>query len=158
MIIHSNKITLRSFSGEDAYDFYKMVYNDSTIEKYIPYAYVHNVTEAVETIEVYEKGDCVNDFYLAIEIDNTMVGAILAVRTFPTTLDVSLMISEKYRGQEIMKDSLKMFVDWLCNNSKYKTLMFMVKNDNVSSIKLVEKFNVKLMRKDETSRTYLLYI
>lgn len=158
MIIHSNKITLRSFTLDDVRDFYEMVHNDSTIKKYVPYAYVRDLTEAVENIEVYQKGDCINDFYLVIEIDSVMVGAILAVRTFPEILDVSLIISKTYRGQGIMNDSLNIFVDWLKNNTRYGTLMFVVKNDNTSSIRLIEKFKVNLTREGKDSRTYRLYI
>lgn len=158
MIIQSNKITLRSFMLDDVEDFYEMVHNDSSVEKYVPYAYVRNISEAIENIEVYEKGDCINDFYLVIEIDSIMVGAILAIRTFPTTLDLSLIISKRYRGQGIMSDSLKIFMQWLKENTNYKTLVFAVKNDNASSIKLIEKFNVTLKRKDNDSRTYILHV
>lgn len=158
MIIHSNKITLRSFTSEDVNDFYEMVHNDSTIEKYVPYAYVHNKKEAEENIEVYKKGDCINDFYLVIEIDGVIVGAILAIRMFPRTLDVSLIISKLYRGKGIMHESLKIFVNWLKNNTSYKILMFVVKKENASSIRLVEKFNVNLTREQKDSRTYTLHI
>ena len=158
MIIHSNKITLRSFTSEDVNDFYEMVHNDSTIEKYVPYAYVHNKKEAEENIEVYKKGDCINDFYLVIEIDGVTVGAILAIRMFPRTLDVSLIISKLHRGKGIMHESLKIFVNWLKNNTSYKILMFVVKKENASSIRLVEKFNVNLTREQKDSRTYTLHI
>lgn len=158
MIIQSNKITLRSFNLEDAYEFYEMVHNDSAIEKYVPYAYVHNMTETIENIYYYAQGNCINDFYLVIEIENVMVGAIIAVGTFPTTLDLSLIISKRYRGQGIMRDALEIFIKWLKSNTSYKRLSLVIKNDNLASINLARKFNIKLANEGSDSRTYILSI
>ena len=158
MKIHSNKITLRSFTLDDVEQFYELVHNDSAIEEYVPYAYVHNITETVENIEAYVEGDCINDFYLVIEVDGVMVGSIIAIRALPKTLDLSLIIFEKHRGQGIMNESLKIFIDWLKNNTDYKTLIYAVKNDNASSIKLAKKFNVSLSSRDNNGRVYKLHI
>lgn len=159
MIIQSNnKITMRSFRLDDVEEFYENVHNDSKIEQYVSGVYVSNITEAVENVEVYEKGDCVNDFYIVIEIDGEMVGMIVAVRTFPMTLDISVIVFEKYRGQGIMKDSMEMFIEWLKENTNYENLSFIIKKENTASLKLAQKLNLQQVSEHEKEKVFILYL
>ena len=161
MIIQSNnesKITLRTFSLDDVEEFYQMVHSDLRIKQYVPYAYVSDITETVENVEVYEKCDCVNDFYLIIEIDGKMVGAILAIRTDLVTLDISQMIFEKYRGQGIMKESIEIFANWLKNNTKYENMSFVIKKDNVASLSLAQKLHLQQVYEGEKENLFILKI
>lgn len=153
MIIHAEQYSLRSFTINDTTVFYNLAH-DYKIKKYVPSAYPQDLKEAFEIIETYENGDCINDFYLVIEKQNEMIGAIIAVRTFSLTLDVSTIISEQYRGQGIMTKVLTSFIEWLKNNTNYEKLSFVIKKDNVPSIRQVLKCKAVLKKENEENYFY----
>ncbi len=154
MIIHSNDFILRSFTIEDTVQFYDMVNGDKSIEKYVPAAYTNSWQEVSENVEIYAKGDCINDFYLVIERDGCVIGAIIAVRTYGMTLDTSAIISNQYRGRGIMKEALKTFIMWLHTNTKYSKLSLYIRNDNISSRRLARKCNAHVVKEEND---YFLY-
>ena len=158
MIIHTNKYTLRSFTNSDVKEFFEMINGDETIEDYVPYAYVHNMQEATENVEDYVMGDCINDFYLVIERNKKMVGTIIAVRTIGMTLDVSIIISKKYRGKGIMKEALEAFVQWLRTNTKYEAIMLVISDDNESSIRLAQKCGAIMEKEIEENKVYKIIL
>ncbi len=149
MIIHTKNYTLRSFTPNDATEFFHMVNGDEVIEEYVPYSYVNTMEEACENVEDYSNGDCKNDFYLLIEKNGKMVGAIIAVRMIGMTLDTSLLVFKKYRGKGIMSEALTAFIQWLKKSTQYESLVLVIRNDNLPSIKLAWDCGAELERELE---------
>lgn len=153
MIIHAGEYILRTFTNNDLMLFYNIAH-DQKIKDYVPNSYPEDLQEAYEILETYIKGDCINDFYLLIEKQNEMIGAIIAVRTISRILDVSTIISKQYRGQGIMTKMLNAFINWLKNSTDYEKLSFAIKKDNIPSIRQVEKCNAVLKKDIEDDYIY----
>lgn len=158
MKIQTNNLTLRSFSLNDAYGYYNMVYNDHIIAQFVPYAYVSSLKAATASVQAYHAGDCVNDFYLVIEQEGVIVGCIIAVRSMGKVLDTSVLVGEKYRGNGIMKEALTAFIDWLRCNTSYKYLSLVIKYNNLTSQRLAESCGAKFMKSTLEGNIYKINI
>ena len=115
MIIYGKNCILRAFDLKDVKSFYAIAHDDD-VKSFVPYAYPENMHEAFENVYAYSCGDMKNDFYLVIERDGEIVGAIISVRTNEDSLDTSAFISKNYRGMGIMTDAMNTFVKWIKEN------------------------------------------
>ena len=158
MIIHAKDYILRNFNMSDAREFYQMTHDDDKIKTYVPSAYPNDPQEAYMMVNVYSKGDNINDFYLVIEKDNIMIGAIIAVRTIDMTLDTSAIIFKPYRGQGIMTVVLNQFKIWLKDHTDFEIMSLVIKKDNEASLRHVQKCGVILTKEDEENKFYKIYL
>ena len=158
MIIHAGDYILRNFVKSDTPKFYKMMHNDDTIEKYVSSAYPYDLEEAEILVNLYSQGDNINDFYLVIEKNNKMIGAIIAVRTLTRTLDTSAILAEQYRGKGIMTIVMSHFKKWLQNNTDYEVLSLVIKKDNTASLKHIQKCEAILTREDQYYKFYKIFL
>jgi len=158
MIIHAKDFVLRNFAMDDVSTFYSMMHNDSAIKEYVPSAYPHDCEEAYMLVKLYSAGDNKNDFYLIIEKDGIMIGLIIAVRTVGRNLDTSAIIFKPYRGKGVMTIVLNHFKQWLQTNTDYEVLSMVVRNDNVSSLKQIQKCGVTLQNEDEKYKFFKIYL
>ena len=157
MIIHAGEYRLRSFTLCDVEEFYRIAH-EPKVKQYVMFAYPENVEECFSTVAIYSRGDCINDFYLAIEKENIMVGSIIAVRMEGKVLDVSEIISKEFRGQGIMTIAMKAFVEWLKDNTQYEELSFEIEENNVSSLRQAAKHNTILRKEHDGYKNYRLKI
>ena len=140
MVLQGNRIILRKFKKEDAKGYLKIA-NDIAIKQYLPFASPDTLEETIELIENYCDLDFVNDFYFIIEdkSNHQLIGALLCFRTTMYTLDTSYFIAKDYRGNGLILEALKVFIDYLSKNTVYKTLFFMISHNNLASKRIMEK-------------------
>ena len=152
MIIHAEDgYVLRSFTKQDAEDFFELSHNDSLIQDFVPYAYPNDIKEAVKMIEAYSNGDCKNDFYLVIEKEKQMVGIIIAVRTIRLNLDTSAVIFKQYRNNGIMTIAMNAFIKWLKENTNYEKLCLSINKRNKASIHQSQKIGAIIEKEQSDS-------
>lgn len=132
MEIQAGEYKLRSFTEDDAINFYYLAH-DEIVRKYVPYAYPKNIKYAHEMVKDYVKGDCINDFYMLIQHNKDLVGMIIAVKIKWRTLEVSAFISPEYRGKGIMTIAMKSFKKWLSDNTEYERLLMFIEEENIAS-------------------------
>lgn len=142
MIIYTANLTIRKFKAGDEEEFYSLAHEEA-VKEYVRYAYCKNLAQAKESVDDYIQGNCRDDFYLAVEKEGKMVGCIIAIRIKKTILDVSVLMGEKFRGQGIMKEAMKGFIEWLKENTKYCNLSIAIKQTNKSSLRLASKIGAE---------------
>ncbi len=157
MVIHANEYILRSFRLDDVDAFYQIAHEEA-VKKYVPYAYVETKAEASESVRIYAEGDNKNDFYLLIVKENVPVGVIIATRTIGRVLDVSTLVSKEHRGQGIMTVAMNSFIQYLKKNTDYKTLVMMIRKENVASNKQVLKIGAILETEVGGNNVYHVYL
>lgn len=155
MVLEGKRILLRRFKNEDVKEYFKIA-TDESMKKYLPYASPDDLEECIELIENYSNLDFINDFYLIIEDKDShqMIGAILSFRTSALELDTSYFIGKDFRGNGFVIEALQVFIDYLSKNCIYKTLFFMIKNDNLPSTKIMEKLGATKIQNIGTSSSY----
>lgn len=158
MEIKAQEYTLRSFKPSDASEFFYKTYKDESIKKYVPSVFPKDFLDAYEIVQTYSEGNCKNEFYLAIEKENVMVGFIMSVNLVKMSLDTSAVIFEQYRGNGIMTTVIRCFVNWLKANTEYENLSLQIKNDNVASLKQSKKCGAEFKREDENHKYFDIHI
>ena len=143
---------------EDVKEYYQMAHNDEAIKKYVPSSYPSDPREAYELVGTYSQGDCSNDFYLLIEKNGIMIGAIIAVRTIGKTLDTSAFIFKPYRGKGIMTIVLSEFRDWLKRYTDFEEMSLVIKKGNNMSLMQAQKCGVVFQKEDEENEFYKIYL
>lgn len=132
MKIQADEYELRVFKKEDAISFYNLA-NDELVKKYVSYAYPEDIKDAEEMVSDYAAGDLKNDFYFLIQKNETLIGMIIAVRTFEKDLETSAFIAKEFRGKGIMTSVMKSFLKWLYENTDYENLIMVIDKDNIAS-------------------------
>lgn len=141
--IESERLLLRPFKLADAEEYFQMT-SDATIRHYIPHCWKNTIEKTRDLIsKYYLHGDFSRDFYIIVEdkFSHEIIGSIIAVatRTKPLDLDISFMIKAEKRNQGYMFEALEAFMRSV---SKPAYLTFMIKKDNVASLKTIAKFPV----------------
>lgn len=157
MIIYGKNCILRAFDLKDVKSFYGIAHDDD-VKSFVPYAYPENMHEAFENVYAYSCGDMKNDFYLVIERDGEIVGAIISVRTNEDSLDTSAFISKNYRGMGIMTDAMNTFVKWIKENTNYKKLVMTIDLKNVASNHQIKKIGGIFMMEKDSYNVYNVFV
>lgn len=148
MKIQAGQYTLRSFQDSDVIPFYNIAHDD-IVKKYVSYAYPEDYENANEMVQDYVLGDCKNDFYLLIEKDSNVIGAIIAVRIVDKILDVSAFLGKDYRQKGIMTIAMTSFKKWLKQYTSYRELRMHINKDNdVSNCQVKKIGGIKLREKE----------
>lgn len=143
MIICTDNYKMRNLKSKDAKGFYELAH-DSSVKKYVPYAYCESYESAEELMSYYEGGDCKNGFYLGIFKENDLIGSIIANKVNQDTLEICTLVLYQWRGKGVMTEAMNGFIKWLGQNTSYQKLNFAVEKTNVQSIKQVEKLKGEL--------------
>lgn len=157
MIICTDNYVVRNFTVEDTRAFYELTH-ESLVKKYVPYAYCENYEMAEELIGYYVKGDCVNDFYLAIVKDEKIIGSIIANKMYDNALEVSAIVSSEHRNKGVMTETMNGFIKWLEQNTSYQKIRLVVEKENIASIKQVEKMKGELYNDNDLRNFYQILI
>ena len=153
MIIYADRFRLRPCKESDTNSFFKIAHEE-LVKKYVPYAYPETLEDAKNLVECYSKGDLKNDFYLLIKKGEVPFGAIIAIRTYPLTLDVSTIVLDGYRGKGIMTTAMNGFIDWIKKNTNYRNIVMIINKENVASRRMAKKIGAVLAAEGETDNAY----
>lgn len=157
MIIYTDNYIIRNLTNCDTKSFYELAH-DKLVKKYVPYSYCKDYNMAKENMSYYIKGDCKNDFYLAILKSDELIGSIIATKLDSSTLDVCTLVLSKWRGKGVMTEAMNGFIKWLKENTLYLNLNMVVEKSNIASIKQILKINGKLYNSDSKKNFYRILI
>lgn len=133
--------------------------SDDKIEEYVPGLSYKTIDKIKDFIKFYiKKTDYKNDFCLLIQDLKTkeILGIIDAYIYCSNkyTIGISYGLKESARGKSIILEALKSFLTYLHINSNAKYAEFSIREDNTSSLRVMEKLNIPSTGK---SGNYIYY-
>lgn len=155
MIIQTERLVLRSFSKMDIKWYYDFVQNEE-FQKRLPGLIVENYEQAISDIELFEKGDFINDFYYVItDKAGNVIGVIVGVRISPMTIDVSYFLSKEYRHNGYMHEALKCLVTTARRENPVYQFRMVVDCDNTDSLNVLKKIGARVQENDNKYICYM---
>lgn len=155
MIIQTERLNLRHFCDEDKKWYCKIV-QDSEFKKRLPGLEAEDDTEANSHVELFKKGDFINDFYYVIEDKNgNILGIIVAVRITDKTLDVSYFLFKQYRHKGYMSEAMRYFIKQVKAEIENYYFRMVIDRDNISSLNVVSRLGARV--ENEIGK-YICYI
>lgn len=158
----TKRLEIRQFDLKDKEELYQII-QDEKIAKYLPGVYTNSELDVDRELNLYIKGDMVNDIYLAVVEKSTgkLVGAIILVRTYRSNMELSYFVCEEKRGQGIILEAMKEFLKWYLENDFKNTIIVDVMKSNVSSMRLCKKMidlriPLLLMFENEVRKIYII--
>lgn len=154
MIIKSKNFILRPWIMSDKYSLAKHLNNKKVTNNLAVVPYPYNLKDARKwlTKTVREsKSKKVNNIHFAIEINDEAVGSIGLHKIHDRKAEVGYWLAEKYWGQGIMSESLKIITKYGFDKLKLVRIFAHVYCYNPASKRVLEKagFDVEgLLKKD----------
>ncbi len=154
MFLQSSKVLLRSFSPEDADQYYEIACDDS-IRKYLMYFYTKTPDDSVRLINDLCNCDFSNNFWFAVCDSRTgeLVGVLAAFRTFSLVLEICFFTGKKYRRCGYCINALELFINYVKENTKYASLFFNVETTNASSHAILRRLGISI----QDGQEYFVY-
>ena len=155
--IETERLNLTPFRREDSKDYFEII-RDEAIKKYVPYASAYTIESTESHIALYEKGDFINDFYIAIRLKKSkkIIGAIIAVRMSHCNLDISYLVHKDYRNQGYMTEAMKAFIQYLKFSDISGNMIFTIEDGNSISRSVAISCGAKFTELLYKSHVYLL--
>ncbi len=157
--IETERLSLTPFKLEDLRDYFPII-SDDDVKRYVPYASAYTLDTARKHLLVYEKGDFVNDFYIAIRLKKSskIIGSIIAVRISQNALDISYLIDKEYRCKGYLTEAFTGFINYLNSKSINCYLLLSIENDNTASTIVAKKYNSFIFQELYNSKVYAIKI
>ena len=125
---------------DDAEEFFYIA-RDGGVREYVGFMYPTSLENAREIMEFL----CDMRFicFKIVEKDTEeMVGIILGEPLTSTILDVAYFIGEEYRGMGYCSSAVRLFEEYLREETCYTTMRFFIKEDNVESQGVMNKLGI----------------
>ena len=147
-IIKSDRLILRKPKTSDAVSLLSLL-NDDKIAIYTPHLSFNSINEIKRFLHYYVRPcDYKHDFCFVIQdlITKDIVGIIDSYQFLASSLEnhiaVSYAAKKSTRGRGIIPEALKLFLLHLHNNSNVKFAEFSIREDNLASLRVMEKLNI----------------
>lgn len=146
MQIETERLILRDLKKTDVKDLYENV-NDISIAKFIPViAYPYKKKYAMSFIndsikESKKKLRTKYELCINLKPEKKLIGmiGISKIDRFNGTCTIGYWIAKKYRGQGIMKETLKRVIAFIFEDLKLRRIDIAALAENEASIKLIKK-------------------
>lgn len=139
-VLKAENFLLRELNYSDTEELFTLC-SKADVKDYIPGFYTASIQD-VQHIFVLANLD--KSILLGIENnDGKVIGIIYAY--IKNTFDfakISFLLDDTERGKGIMSKALKLFINYLYSNRSVSNIVFDVRIDNKSSIRLLEKLNI----------------
>ena len=142
-ILTTERLTLRQLVINDEQEIFTLR-SDSEINKYLDRQISNTIDDARNFINKITKN---NSLYWAITLSdkNILVGTIclfgFSDENYKCEIGYELLTN--FQGQGIMKEAVEKVIDYAFNTIKVKKIEASLHRDNLSSIKLLEKFSFR---------------
>ena len=142
-ILTTERLTLRQLVINDEQEIFTLR-SDSEINKYLDRQISKTIDDARNFINKIIKSD---SLYWAITLSdkNILVGTIclfgFSDENYKCEIGYELLTN--FQGQGIMKEAVEKVIDYAFNTIKVKKIEAFMHRDNLSSIKLLEKFSFR---------------
>ncbi len=158
----TKRLEIRQFDLKDKEELYQII-QDESIARYLPGIYTNSELDLDRELNLYIKGDCKNDIYLAL-VDKTtgkLIGAIILVRTYKSNMELSYFVCKEKRGQGIILEAMEEFLKWYSEDNFNNTIVVDVMKSNNSSMRLCNKMidlriPLLLMFENEVRKIYII--
>ena len=142
-ILTTERLTLRQLVINDEQEIFTLR-SDSEINKYLDRQISNTIDDARNFINKITEND---SLYWAITLSdkNILVGTIclfgFSDENYKCEIGYELLTN--FQGQGIMKEAVEKVIDYAFNTIKVKKIEAFMHRDNLSSIKLLEKFSFR---------------
>ena len=157
-ILTTERLTLRQLAINDEQEIF-ILRSDSEINKYLDRQISNTIDDARNFINKIIKSD---SLYWAITLSdkNILVGTIclfgFSDENYKCEIGYELLTN--FQGQGIMKEAAEKVIDYAFNTIKVKKIEAFMHKDNLSSIKLLEKFSFRNSNEpDKTNPDLICY-
>ena len=143
MRILTERLILRKSDRSDAAKLFSVLNNDA-VKEYVFSLYCHYYTDAY--FLVADTYNTTTSIFIIIEdrYSSDIVGVIYAYSASKNCpLNMLAAIKPEERGKGLMVEALKAFIMYLYEIGSSRTLKFVVHDSNISSLKVLEKLNIK---------------
>jgi RimJ/RimL family protein N-acetyltransferase len=155
-ILTTERLTLRQLAINDEQQIFTLR-SDSEINKYLDRQISNTIDDARNFINKITKS---GSLYWAITLSdkNVLVGTIclfgFSDENYKCEIGYELLTS--FQGQGIMKEAVEKVIDYAFNTIKVKSIEASLHKDNLSSIKLLEKFSFRNSNVPDTTNPDLV--
>lgn len=147
-VINTDRLLLRKFELDDAYDMFKNWANDSEVTKFLswkPHSSVE-VTQGIVGCWVKEYMNT-NTYNWAIELKEIgeVIGGISIIKLDEKnySCEIGYCMSKMYWGKSIMSEALKAVIDYLFSEVGFNRIVTKHDTNNVASGKVMLKSGMK---------------
>ena len=161
-ILTTERLTLRQLLINDEQEIFTLR-SDSEINTYLDRQISNTIDDARNFINKIGENISKNDsIYWAITLSerNILVGTIclFGFSDENYNCEIGYELLTNFQGQGIMKEAVEKVIDYAFNTIKVKKIEASLHKDNLSSIKLLEKFSFRnLNEPDKTNPDLLCY-
>ena len=157
-ILTTERLTLRQLIINDEQEIFALR-SDSEINKYLDRQISKTIDDARNFINKIIKSD---SLYWAITLSdkNILIGTIclFAFSDENYKCEIGYELLTNFQGQGIMKEAVEKVIDYAFNTIKVKKIEAFMHRDNLSSIKLLEKFSFRNSNEpDKTNPDLICY-
>ena len=142
-ILKTERLTLRELEINDEKEIFTLR-SDSEINKYLDRQICNTIDDARNFIDKIVKGD---SLYWAITLSNQniLIGTIclFGFSDENCKCELGYELSTHFQGQGIMKEAVVKVIEYAFNTIKVKKIEAFPHMNNLSSIKLLEKFSFR---------------
>lgn len=136
MIIRTADYIIRNIVQSDL-NIIKEISEDKDIHEYIPNLYNY--------IKCHYDSMVPSGLCFAVEnMEGQFIGAIIATPEIQMQYDITYFLVPEYRGQNRMLSIMKIFVEWMQQNTICESLSFKIDSKNKPSISVAEKLGAQL--------------
>lgn len=141
--LDSDRLFLRQIVAEDVNEIFA-IRSDAEIMRYIPRPLAKSNQDALDHIEVVNKGIKDNEFInwaIALKENNMLIGMISLLRIKPQNFrtEIGYVLHPDFHGQGIMNEAVKTVIDYAFNILKFHSLEAIIDPDNIASEKVLLK-------------------
>ena len=157
-ILTTERLTLRQLVINDEQEIFTLR-SDSEINKYLDRQISNTIDDARNFISTIIKND---SSYWAITLSdkNILVGTIslFGFSDENYRCEIGFELLTNFQGQGIMKEAVEKVIDYAFNTIKLNKIEAFLHKDNLSSIKLLEKFSFRNSNEpDKTNPALICY-
>lgn len=151
--VQSERLKIVKFSSDMVESVYHNSHDENT-KRFIPDEYFETIEEAREVVEYFMNNYGNNDVpqvYPIVLNDGENIGYIQAVPIDDGKYEIGYHIAEKYTGKGYATEALTVFLPFIMNELKIKSIYGICNDDNIGSRKVLEKCGFELLNEDITN-------
>ena len=146
LTLETNRLILRPFKIDDAFEMYNNWTSDSEVTKYLTWNYHTDIKQTKEILSIwinqYEKPERIN-FAIVLKETNELIGGIDVVGYLDGIPVIGYVLSKKYWNNGYMSEACKKVIEYLFELG-HKKIRIDAVVENIGSNKVIKKCGGKL--------------
>ena len=146
-LIETNRLILRKITMNDSNDLFINWGSDIKTNEFLTFK-CHESEDTTKKMINYWLKKYQNNGYewgIVLKYTNEMIGIISADTSYKySTIEIGYSISSKYWNNGYTTEAIKEIINYLFKECNYKIIEAIIPSDNIASIKVAEKCDMKL--------------